>query len=180
MKNPWRTISTRIIYKNKWITIREDQVIRPDGKKGIYGVVDMGTFPLIAALTQEEEIYLVGQYRYTIDKYSWELPAGYVMQNESILRAAKRELKEETGLIAKKWTNLGILYEANSAVINPGVLFLAENLRKVRHSKNYEKTSIKKLKLSEVINLIMQNKIDDGKTVAAIFKVKEFLGRRQK
>lgn len=86
--------------------------MRPDWKKGIYGVVDMGPFPLIAAL-----------------KYTWELPAGYVDKGEPILEVAKRELKEEVGLEAKKWTNLGIFYEANSAVINPAYLFLAEERR---------------------------------------------------
>jgi 8-oxo-dGTP pyrophosphatase MutT (NUDIX family) len=107
MKNPWKKLSSRIAYTNPWMTIREDKVIRPDGKKGIYGLMlAPGPSVFVIALTKDKKIYLVKQFRYTFQKPSWELPAGNAGKDKP-LAAAKRELWEETGLTANHWKLFG-------------------------------------------------------------------------
>src|SRR5580704_3550286 len=105
--NPWRTLSSRTIYQNPWLTLREDKVIRPDGAEGIYSVVEIRPSCGIVAIDEDDRIALVGQWRYVHDRYSLEIPTGGSEQGETPLDAAKRELTEETGLTAKAWTALG-------------------------------------------------------------------------
>src|SRR3712207_4165057 len=106
--NPWKTVDSRTVYDNPWINVREDQVIRPDGAPGIYGVVHMKN-QAIAVLPMDKDgsIYLVGQYRYTLNAYSWEIPEGGSPEGEDPLETAQRELLEETGLVAASWKLLG-------------------------------------------------------------------------
>src|SRR5439155_7079061 len=98
-RGPWQVLGSRQVYENAWIRVREDDVIRPDGQPGIYGVVEFqGLAVAIIALTEDEQVYLVGQYRYPTDTYSWEVVEGTSEAGEEPLAAAKRELSEETGL----------------------------------------------------------------------------------
>ena len=99
--NPWKKISSQKIYQNQWFSLREDQVISPGGEKSIYGVVETSPAIAIVPLTSKLETYLVGQYRYPLNTYSWEVPEGGADPDESNLEAAKRELIEETGLRAQ-------------------------------------------------------------------------------
>src|SRR5438067_11246803 len=102
-ENPWRTVSSRAVYDNPWIRVREDEVIHPDGQPGIYGVVHYKNLAIgILAIDDEGYIYLVGQYRYPMDRYSWEIPEGGCPEGEEPLTAARRELQEETGLNARE------------------------------------------------------------------------------
>src|SRR5690349_16648205 len=106
--NPWRRLSTRPIYENPWIKVREDQVIRPDGNPGIYGVVEFQSWAIgVVPLTEDGDTFLIGQYRYTLDQYSWEIPEGGGAKTETPLEAAQRELREEAGITASTWTYLG-------------------------------------------------------------------------
>ncbi len=98
-KNPWITLQSKAIYNNKWITVTEDDVINPKGGKGIYGKVHFKNIAIgIVAMDEEQCLWLVGQYRYTLNAYSWEIPEGGSPHAENSLDGAKRELKEETGL----------------------------------------------------------------------------------
>src|SRR4028119_2047853 len=98
--NPWQRLDSRHIYDNAWISVREDQVIRHDGALGIYGVVHLKNKAIgVVPVDAEGDIYLVGQYRYTLDQYSWEIPEGGGPEGEDPLQAAQRELLEETGLV---------------------------------------------------------------------------------
>src|SRR5262245_17307219 len=98
-KNPWTTLSSRTVYDNLWIRVREDQVTRPDGQPGIYGVVHFKNLAVgVLAIDAEGFVHLVGQYRYVLNRYSWEIPEGGCPQGEDPLAAARRELAEETGL----------------------------------------------------------------------------------
>ena len=106
-ENPWKTLESRLVYSNPWISVREDQVIRPDGQNGIYSVVETRIATGVVALTPERDVYLVGQYRYPTEMYSWEIIQGGADEDEEPLAACKRELQEEAGLIAKDWTPLG-------------------------------------------------------------------------
>ena len=107
LKNPWQRRGSRLVYSNQWITVREDDVITPGGTPGIYGVVETRIATGVVALTEKNEIYLVGQYRYPVDEYSWEIPEGGSERDEDPMVTAKRELREETGLEAEFWEQLG-------------------------------------------------------------------------
>ena len=103
-QNSWKTLSSRTAYENAWLRVREDQVIRPDGQPGIYGVVEIRPSVGIVALNDRDEIVLVGQWRYTVNHYSWEIPRGGSRADEvDIQCAAERELAEEAGVIAALW-----------------------------------------------------------------------------
>ncbi len=130
--NPWATIGTRPVYDNPWIAVREDRVVRPDGRPGIYGVVHfknraIGVLPVEA----DGSIWLVGQYRYTLGAYSWEIPEGGCPEGESPSVTARRELREETGLVADRIEPMGgPVHLSNSATDEVGYLFRATGLRR--------------------------------------------------
>src|SRR5437868_652855 len=106
--SPWKCLSSRTVYTNDWIKVREDQVIRPDGKPGIYGVVETRIATGVLALTPDLQVYLVGQYRYPMDEYSWEIiEGGSDDGDDGALLTAQRELQEEAGLVAEHWEPLG-------------------------------------------------------------------------
>src|SRR5580693_1650129 len=97
--DPWKTIGSREVYANPWIRVREDQVIRPDGKPGIYGVVEFRSYAIgVVPVTPEGETFLVGQWRYPLSLYSWEIPEGGGAFDRPMLESAKKELREETGI----------------------------------------------------------------------------------
>ena len=127
-RGPWRVLASREIYQNAWIRVREDRVVRPNGSTGIYGVVECPPALGIVAVTDDGRVYLVGQHRYTVDEYSWEIPTGSGTASEAPLAGAQRELQEETGLRAGRWTPLGRVQVSNSVTDQIGYLFLAEDL----------------------------------------------------
>jgi len=173
IENPWQKISSREVYDNPWINIRHEEVIKPNGEVGIYGVAH---FKLIAAaivpLDEEGNIWLVGQYRYTLNLYSWEIPMGGGELKGDGLEAAKRELKEETGLSASTWTSLGTLHTSNSVTDEVGFMFLAEDLTLGESEPDdTEILQLKKVSLSEAVRMVMESEITDALSIAAILKV---------
>ena len=171
--NPWQKISSREVYDNPWINVRHEEVIKPNGENGVYGVAH---FKLLAAaivpLDDEGNIWLVGQYRYTLNEYSWEIPMGGGDLQIDCLDTAKRELKEETGLVASKWTSLGRLHTSNSVTDEVGCMFLAEDLTfGEAEPDDTEILQIKKVTLIEAVRMVMDSEITDSLSVAAIFKV---------
>ena len=129
-ENPWTRLGSRLIYENPWITVREDQVISPGGSHGIYGVIETRLATGVVALTNSFDIILVGQYRYPVNEYSWEIPEGGANHGEPGLDAAQRELREETGYEADSWERLGgDVHLSNCFSAERGELFLARGLR---------------------------------------------------
>ncbi len=176
-KNPWKTISSRIVYENPWIRVREDQVIRPDGKSGIYGVVESSIATGAVAINEQQEVYMVGQYRYTMEEYSWEIVEGGSEESESPLDAAKRELKEETGLLAESWTQLGgEIHLTNCHSSERGFVFLAQGLEMTQAApEGTEVLEVKKIPLSKCLEMIDQGEIKDVVSIIGLQRAAQYV-----
>ena len=178
--NPWTTLSTREIYANEWLRLREDQVVRPDGAQGIYGVIETRKATGVVALTPEREVYLVGQYRYPTQCYSWEIPEGGADEGEEALDAAKRELAEETGVIAKQWTPLSENIQVSNCISSElGYLYLAEDLEEVgAHPEGTEMLEVKRVPFEKAVSMVESGEIQDGMSIMAILLAERHLSRR--
>lgn len=178
MENPWKTLKINAKYENPWIRLEEHDILNPAGNPGIYGKVHFKNKALgIIPVDLEMHTWLVGQYRYTLDEYSWEIPMGGGPIGLDILESAKRELKEETGLIAAKWTEIMRIHTSNSVTDEEGFVFLAEDL--VQEEPEFEETEvlqIKRIPFQEALNWVMEGKITDGISIAGILKAAKILG----
>jgi len=179
VKNPWTTLSGEEKYDNKWIKVTEYQVLNPAGGKGIYGKVHFKNKAIgILALDEDNNTWLVGQYRYTMDEFSWEIPEGGGPLGEPAIDAAKRELKEETGITANKWSALLRIHTSNSVTDERGFVFLAEEL--FHGTSLLEVTEadlkVKKIHLRDAVEMVMQGEITDSMSMAAILMVARMKG----
>lgn len=175
-KNPWRTLSTREVYENAWIKVREETVVRPDGEQGIYGVVHFKNVAIGILPVEDDYLYLVGQYRYPLEKYSWEIPEGGCPVGEDFLETAKRELAEETGLRADDWQELGRAHLSNSVTDELAVWFLATGLKQGAHSpEGTEQLQVRRVHFSEALKMALSGEITDGLSLLAImsYQIKE-------
>ena len=168
--DPWRTRSTRHVYANPWISVREDQVLRPDGSPGVYGVVSMAPSVGVVAVTDREEVVLVGQWRYTLGEYSWELVEGGVDAGEEPLAAIQRELEEEAGYRAASWSTLGPpLTVSNSVTDQRGQLFVAWDLTPVPPAPDpTEELVVATVPLTDALALVEHGLINDSLTVLGL------------
>jgi 8-oxo-dGTP pyrophosphatase MutT (NUDIX family) len=176
--NPWKTLSTRPLYDNPWIGVREDQVINPKGGEGIYGVVHFKNKAIgIIPVDEEGYTWLVGQYRYALEEYSWEIPMGGGPLEIDILESAQRELKEETGFTAARWTMIARIHTSNSVTDEEGFVFLAEGLTPGETDpEETEDLSVRKVHLREAVAMVMDNRITDSISVGGILKAARTLG----
>lgn len=170
-ENPWRTTSSREVYENPWIRVREDEVIRPDGEPGIYGVVHFRNVAVGVLAVEGDELYLVGQYRYTLERYSWEIPEGGCPEGEDPLEAARRELEEETGLRARQWERMGEAHLSNSATDEYAVWYLATGLtRGERRPEGTERIEVRRVKLREALRMALAGEITDALSLLAVMQ----------
>jgi 8-oxo-dGTP pyrophosphatase MutT (NUDIX family) len=170
-KNPWRTQASREVYDNDWINVREDSVVRPDGESGIYGVVHFKNIAVGVLALAEDDVYLVGQYRYTLESYSWEIPEGGCPEGEEPLRAAQRELEEETGLRAERWEKLGEAHLSNSVSDELAVLFVAYGLTQGEHNpEGTEQLKVRRVPFAEALRMALAGEITDAMSLLAIFQ----------
>lgn len=168
-KNPWRTSSSKEVYENPWIRIREDKVVRPDGEPGIYGVVHYKNIAIGILPVEDGHIYLVGQYRYPLDQYSWEIPEGGCPEGEDLLTAAQRELAEETGLRAENWKLMGEAHLSNSVSDERAVWFLATGLTQGQQEpEGTEQLNIRRLPAEQVLGMALTGEITDALSLLAI------------
>jgi 8-oxo-dGDP phosphatase len=172
MQNPWKRLSRRMIYENPWFRVIEDQVIRPDGNPGIYGIVDLAPTVGVLAINERDEVALVGQWRYTRDRYCWELPVGASKPSDaSMLDAAKRELREETGLEGTEWQQLGVLDSIVGATTERATMFLARDLRHVGDAQDpEEQISVRWLPFQDALRMVHENEITECISVAALLR----------
>lgn len=170
--NPWQTLSSQLIYHNPWIKVVENQVINPSGKPGIYGVVHFHGNAVGVVPYEAGYIWMVGQYRYPLNRYSWEIPEGGSPPDEDPLATAQRELKEETGLIAAQYEPLFEMHLSNSVSTEWGIVYLATGFTQGESApEETEQLQVKKMSLEEVFQLVEERQITDSLTVAAIYKL---------
>lgn len=170
--NPWQILSSRVVYDNRWISVREDQVINPAGNLGIYGVVSFKNIAIgIIPIDANGYTWLVGQYRYPLNEYSWEIPMGGGHKELDVLASAQRELKEETGFTAQKWTCLMKLHTSNSVTDEVGYVFLAEDLQPGETEfEETEQLALWHLPFGEAVAMAMDGRITDAISVAGLLK----------
>ncbi len=172
-ENPWKTKSSRVAYENAWIRVREDQVIRPDGGTGIYGVVEIRPSVGIVAMNERDEVALVGQWRYSVNRYSWEIPRGGSHPGETdMLSVAQRELAEEAGLIAREWESLGAVDVCNGVADDVQSLYLATGLTPTDMQLDPEEDiTVRWWPFWGAVSMAMDGRITEVCSVAAILKV---------
>ena len=170
-RNPWKCLSTRQVYDNPWISVREDAVVRPDGQPGIYGVVHYKNIAVGVLAVEDDALYLVGQYRYTLEQYSWEIPEGGCAPGEDPLEAAKRELEEETGLRARRWRRLGEAHLSNSTTDELALWYLAEGLERGEpRPEGTEKLLVRRVGLEEALEMTASGEITDALSMLTIMQ----------
>lgn len=172
-KNNWTIHSKELRYDNNWISVFHHEGLNPAGTPGIYGVVHFKNRAIgIVALDENEQIYLIGQHRFPLDRYSWEIPEGGGPLTEAPVLAAQRELLEEAGLMAEHWEEIIHMDISNSVSDEECVVFLARGL--TQHTPEPEETeqlAVKKVSLQEAYDMVKRFEIRDSITVAAIQKV---------
>jgi len=172
-KNPWTTLKVTQIYDNPWIHVDEHAVLNPSGNPGIYGKVHFKNLACgIIPLNDSDETFIVGQYRYPLERYSWEIPMGGIPLGEDSLAGAQRELKEETGLTAERWQPILTAHLSNSITDEAGIVYLAEGLTPGEPEfGDTEQLEIRKLPFDDLLRMVNEGEITDVLSIAGILKL---------
>lgn len=175
--SPWKKLSSEVKYENKWLRIVEDQVINPAGNPGIYGVVHFKMYAIaIIPLDEDNNTWIVGQYRYPLDSYEWEVVEGGCPEGTLPLDTAKRELKEEVGLAAESYEMILEMQLTNSCADELSYTYIARGITYVGEQPDEdEQITIRKLPFEEVYQMVMRGEIRDGLSVGSILKTKALL-----
>jgi ADP-ribose pyrophosphatase len=172
--NPWKTLKSELAYESPWISVTKHDVINPAGNPGTYSVVHFKNLAIgILALDAAYNTWLVGQYRYPIGQYTWEIPEGGGDLKLEPIESAKRELKEETGIVAQKWTKIQEMHLSNSASDEFCILFVAQDLRfEESEPEEVEQLEVRKVPFEELYQMVLRGEVTDSLTVTAVLKVK--------
>ena len=180
-RSGWQTHSESIVYNNAWISVSHRQVTAPTGKDGVYGVVQFKNRAMaILPIDHDGNIWLVGQHRYPLNQYSWEIPEGGAPIGESLLGAAQRELREETGIVAGLWTSLLQTHLSNSVSDEYGVAFIARELSfQTIEPDDTELIEVKKLPFQDAVTMVMDGTITDALSMLCLMKLKLLIDSKQ-
>lgn len=173
-KNPWTTLTSEKVYDSPWIGLTKHDVLNPNGNPGTYSVVHFKNLAIgVLPLDKDFNTWIVGQYRYPIEQYSWEIPEGGGKRDIDPVDSAKRELLEETGITAKKWTKIQEMYLSNSASDEFCILYIAQELSfGESEPEDDEQLEVRKLHFDELYKMVELGEITDSLTVAAVLKAK--------
>jgi len=175
-KGPWQVEETVQRYKNAWLEVCEDKVMRPDDRAGSFVTVRMRPGVSVLAVDEARQVYLTSEFRYAIERESIEVVSGAVEADELPLNAARRELREELGIEAAEWIDLGLVDPFTSLIHSPATLFLARKLSFVEpHCDDTEIIRMVKVKLSEAVRMVMESEITHGPSCVLILKTNHFL-----
>ena len=175
MSNPWKKLKEEIKYENNWISVNEHQVINPSGNEGIYGIVEVKNWAVgMIPVDNDGNTYLVKQYRYPLDKWTLEIPEGGGNKDHTLLETAMRELKEETGIMAKRWKEICRIQTSNCITDEMGFVFLAEELEFGEAEPDEdEEIEVIKVSLDEAISMARNGVIEDSLSVAGLLSLSE-------
>ena len=175
--NPWKTLSSKTTYQNPWMKVREDTVIRPDGTDGIYGVMESRDSVVVVAANENDEIYLIYSFKYPVSHWSWGLPGGGG-DGQTAEEASKRELAEETGIVAEKWTNLGSTRVSSGLMTERMSVLLAQELSYEKRTPADDTEIIdngKFVSFEEADEMLSRGEIDDAQTVTGLYLALRYL-----
>jgi 8-oxo-dGTP pyrophosphatase MutT (NUDIX family) len=173
---PWKIKSSEQRYQDKWVTLRVDQVIRPDKTEGTFAVVDMVQGASTLAIDDEGFVYLTEEFRYAVGRQSIEVVSGAIDEGETPLQTAERELKEEAGIEAQEWIELGRVDPMTSALYAPSWQFIARKLSFGETKPDgSELIKIHKVKLEEAVQMVMDCKIIHAQSCTLILKAARYL-----
>ncbi|MCC6837288.1 MAG: NUDIX hydrolase [Bacteroidia bacterium] len=172
--NPWTTLKSEKIYDSPWIGLTKHDILNPNGNPGTYSVVHFKNLAIgILPLDEDMNTWIVGQYRYPIDQYSWEIPEGGGKRDVPPLDSAKRELLEETGITANKWTKIQEMYLSNSASDEFCILYVAQDLSfGEAQPEDDEQLELRKIHFNELYRMVCDGEITDSLTVSIVLKAK--------
>lgn len=178
--NPWKVTSSKIMYQNRWMRIREDQVVTPTGSDGIYALLESNDSVMIAVLNDKNELYLVRTFSYPAASWNWELPGGN-SDGEDIAAASKRELEEETGIVAKTWKQLGKMRVCNGFMTERMATYLATDLSFTGEEEVADEQidEARFFPMDEVDAMIERGEINDGQSITGIHLVQKWLERNK-
>ncbi len=173
-RGDWTLLDQREVYGNPWITVTEHQVLNPSGNPGIYGVVHFRNLAIgIVAVEDNGDVWLVGQHRFPLDAYSWEIPEGGAPLDEDPLAGAQRELKEETGIEALTWREISRLHLSNSVSDEAGIIYLATDLRHgAAAPEETEALGLRRLPAAEAYRMAQRGELTDSMTVAGLYRLR--------
>ena len=171
--NPWQRLSRTVAYQNPWVVVYHDEVVRPDGHPGVYGVVHFRNRAVgVVALDDAGRVLLVGQYRYTLSAYSWEIPEGGAPEDEGLVEAAARELAEETGCTADRWELLLRAHLSNSVSDEEAVCYLATGLTAgAAEPEGTERLQVRWVPFAEALAMTARGEITDALSVLGLQRV---------
>lgn len=168
-RNPWTTLDSELKYENPWIAVTEHQVLNPNGGKGIYGTVHFKNLAIGILACDTDKIWLIGQYRYPLNQYSWEIPEGGGKHGVDPLLSAQRELLEEVGATASFWEEIGRSHLSNSVSDELALIYLATDLQyEAAQPEETEELQRKLVSLDEAVRMIEQFEITDSISIMAI------------
>lgn len=180
LDNPWKVVSSKIVYQNPWMRIREDAVVTPTGGDGIYGLMESHDSVMITVLNDKNELYLIRTFSYPAASWNWELPGGQ-SDGEATDKASQRELEEETGILAKSWEKLGKTRVCNGFMTERMATYLARDivLTGEKEISNEQIDTARFIPMDEVDAMIECGEINDGQSITGIHLVQKWLSRNK-